>query len=114
MSVCPSYLWLRGYFRFCGTLFFARRCVRLANRTPLISFTFDDFPRSALYSGGEVLQEHGLAATYYAALGLMSQESPVGRIFSEEDLHETLARGHELGCHTFDHCHAWNTHPKVF
>src|SRR5207253_57663 len=37
-----------------------------------------------------------------------------GRIFAEEDLHEVLARGHELGCHTFDHCHAWNTEPKTF
>ncbi len=103
-----------GRLRYCRTLLLGRRCVRLANRAPVISFTFDDFPRSALYSGGEILKQHGLAATYYAALGLIDTEGPVGRIFSEEDLCEVLTRGHELGCHTFDHCHAWNTPPKVF
>ena len=80
----------------------------------MISFTFDDFPRSALYTGGDIVQEQGLKATYYAALGLMNTDGPVGRLFSEQDLREVLDRGHELGCHTFDHCHAWNTHPKSF
>lgn len=105
---------LRGRVRYYRMLLLGRRCIRMANRTPVISFTFDDFPRSALRSGGDILQEYGLAATYYAALGLMNTEAPVGRIFSEEDLREVLAGGHELGCHTFDHCHAWNTPPKVF
>ena len=86
----------------------------MANRTPMISFTFDDFPRSALYSGGDILQEFGLAATYYTSLGLINTDGPVGRIFSDEDLGEALRRGHELGCHTFDHCHAWDTDPGTF
>ena len=25
-----------------------------------------------------------------------------------------IVRGHELGCHTFDHCHSWNTAPAEF
>jgi peptidoglycan/xylan/chitin deacetylase (PgdA/CDA1 family) len=29
-------------------------------------------------------------------------------------LGEVVAQGHELGCHTFDHCHAWDIHPKLF
>ena len=110
----PFFTLLRARLRYCTTLLLGRRVVRLANTTPMISFTFDDFPRSALHSGGTILEEFGLAATYYAALGLMNAEAPVGRIFSEEDLSEVLARGHELGCHTFDHCHAWKTHPTAF
>ena len=108
------FTFFRDRLRYCGTLLFGKRCIHLANQSPLISFTFDDFPRSALHLGGGILQEHGLAATYYAALGLMNAKAPVGRIFSEEDLGEVLARGHELGCHTFDHCHAWSTHPGSF
>ena len=104
----------RGRVRYCRTLLFGRRQIRPANRAPLISFTFDDFPSSALQVAGGILEEHGVAGTYYAALGLMNTDAPVGRIFSERELHEVPARGHELGCHTFDHYDAWNTDPSVF
>jgi hypothetical protein len=91
-----------------------RQPVKMRNPVPLISFTFDDFPRSALHTGGAILSRHGFVGTYYAALGLMNQDSPVGDIFCAEDLREVLSSGHELGCHTFRHCDAWNTRPHVF
>jgi hypothetical protein len=31
-----------------------------------------------------------------------------------EDLRKILNDGHELGCHTFAHCHAWETKPDHF
>ena len=34
---------------------------------PVVSFTFDDFPRSALTVGGRVLRAHGWAGTYFTA-----------------------------------------------
>jgi len=94
----------------------SRGCSRvtLRNRHPIISFTFDDFPRSALLEGGAILEAASVRATYYVALGLMNQEIPAGPAFTEMDLHETLARGHELGCHTYAHCHSWDTHPAEF
>lgn len=88
--------------------------VALRNRQPIISFTFDDFPRSALLEGGAVLEAAGVRATYYVALGLMNQEIPAGPAFTEQDLSETLSRGHELGCHTYAHCHSWDTRPSEF
>lgn len=105
---------LRDRLRFCRAVIFGGRRVRLSNGVPLISFSFDDFPKSALHSGGRILEEHGLAGTYYAALGLMNADGPVGPIFSERDLQRVLARGHELGCHTFDHCDSWTTDPGAF
>jgi hypothetical protein len=84
------------------------------NTVPYISFTFDDFPRSALYTGGNILKRYGLRATYYASFGLMGKEAPTGMIFVPDDIKELLAQGHELGCHTFAHCHAWETSPRVF
>jgi peptidoglycan/xylan/chitin deacetylase (PgdA/CDA1 family) len=84
------------------------------NSVPYISFTFDDFPRSALHTGGGILLRFGLRATYYASLGLMGTEAPTGKIFVPDDIHELLAQGHELGCHTFAHCHSWQTSPRVF
>jgi len=93
---------------------FEQRLVKVCHQPALISFTFDDFPRSALLSGGEVLRRFGFVGTYYASLGLMGQPSPVGEIFQREDLAQLVAQGHELACHTFDHCHAWNTPPDKF
>lgn len=91
-----------------------RRPCRLRNRRPLVSFTFDDFPRSALETGGAMLERHGLAGTYYASLGLMGQIAPTGRIFDPSDLAAAVARGHEVGCHTFDHRHAYDTPTSAF
>ena len=99
--------------RMMSSLFF-RRPLRLRNAIPYISFTFDDFPRSSLIVGAEILERFGLHATYYASLGLMGTEAPTGAIFTEEDLCRLLAGRHELGCHTFSHCHSWNTRPGVF
>jgi hypothetical protein len=86
----------------------------MRNEAPLISFTFDDFPRSAYQAGGAILKAHGFRGTYYTALGLSGKQAPVGEIFSREDLCNAVADGHELGCHTFGHCHAWNTAPGAF
>jgi peptidoglycan/xylan/chitin deacetylase (PgdA/CDA1 family) len=93
---------------------FARRPFEIRSETPLISFTFDDFPRSALLTGGAILNSFGLAGTYYASFGLMGGQAPTGQIFLRDDLDLLFEQGHELGCHTFGHCHAWDTPPKVF
>jgi peptidoglycan/xylan/chitin deacetylase (PgdA/CDA1 family) len=44
----------------------------------------------------------------------MGRIAPSGEIFSHDDLAEFLRQKHELGCHTFDHCHAWDTGPAEF
>jgi len=105
---------IRGsYIRGTARFFFRRPSV-INTRIPLISFTFDDFPRSAWLTGGAILKRFGLTGTYYAALGLMGQQAPVGRIFLPEDLKALQEQGHELGCHTFAHCDSWKTDPSVF
>lgn len=91
-----------------------RRSIAIRLERPLISFTFDDFPRSALTAGGAILKEYGLAGTYYTALSLAGTEGPSGALFEVEDLKSALAAGHELGCHTFGHCHSWDTDDAEF
>lgn len=112
----PADLWarIRGRYQRSLAAAFFRRPVQIRNPAPLISFTFDDFPRSALWTGGAILERHGLGGTYYVSLGLMDQQSPTGTMFTTADLNPLLERGHELGCHTFDHFDAWETHPKIF
>ncbi len=94
--------------------YLARRPCRMRNNGPLISFTFDDFPRSALFVAGKMLESHGFKGTYYTSLGLMGQTAPTGEMFHRNDLSELLARGHELACHTFAHCHSYDTLPADF
>ena len=104
---------LRYVRRNTGRMLF-RRLQAVHPLRPLISFTFDDFPRSALLAGGDILQSFGAAGTYYTALGLLGEDSPSGRICVLDDLKRALEAGHELGCHTYSHCDSWNTDPKEY
>jgi peptidoglycan/xylan/chitin deacetylase (PgdA/CDA1 family) len=91
-----------------------RRHLDLRPALPLISFTFDDFPRSAFIEAGSILRRYGALGTYYVSLGLMGKQSHMGPMYEAEDLRELAHLGHELGCHTFGHCHSWNTPPDEY
>lgn len=104
----------RGYYQRRAASLVFRKPFVINSEHPLISFTFDDFPRSALLVGGAILNRFGLAGTYYASLGLLGKEEPSGQIFLPDDLTTLFGRGHELGCHTFSHCHSWETDTEAF
>jgi peptidoglycan/xylan/chitin deacetylase (PgdA/CDA1 family) len=74
---------------------------RLAH--PVISFSFDDYPRSALDLGGRMLESEGISATYYTAFDLAGTDSPSGAVGSLHDLAACAAAGHEIACHSYDH-----------
>ena len=114
MKLTELYQTLRESYQLRVSRLCSRRPATMRNTTPLISFTFDDFPRSALKTGGAILKAHNLRGTYYISLGLMGQNGPVGSLFTSDDLHAVVAEGHELGCHTFAHCHSWETAPRDF
>ena len=80
-----------------------RRDFRLPEAVPTVSFTFDDFPQSALHVGGTILKSYGACGTFYAAMGLMGQVNALGQQFCAADLQNLLQDGHELGSHTFGH-----------
>lgn len=112
----PASLWTRARGRCIRTVarVFFKRPITIDSPSPLISFTFDDFPRSAILTGGSILQRFGVRGTYYASLGLMGKQEPTGAIFLPEDLKLAFEQGHELGCHTFGHCDAWETQTRAF
>ena len=69
----------------------------------VISFSFDDFPTSALENGGKVLEAYNLRGTFYASAGLRNTEGLSGLTADNVDLAACVQRGHELACHTYDH-----------
>ena len=95
---------LAGKVRRAPAFWVARRMVSLPSEARFVSITFDDFPSTALDEGGRVLDAEGVSATFYAAFGLAGSKTPVGRVGSLDELAACVARGHEIGCHTYDHC----------
>ena len=80
----------------------ARR-VNGRTRTGMVSFTFDDFPHSALEVGGAILAAKGLCGTYYTSAGLAGTTGSMGPLFAGDDLARAEGAGHEIGGHTFSH-----------
>lgn len=91
-----------------------RRTVSLGDRGPYVSFTFDDFPRSAVTAGAVILEDFGARATYYAAMGLMNTENSLGEQFHCSDIQALLERGHEVALHGYDHLSARRTPVEAF
>jgi peptidoglycan/xylan/chitin deacetylase (PgdA/CDA1 family) len=83
-----------------------RRTASLKNHGPIVSFTFDDFPRTAYSVGGSILERFGARGTFYAAFGLMNSQNESGEQFRTEDIDSLLEKGHELASHTFSHISA--------
>lgn len=76
---------------------------RLRNDAPMVSFTFDDIPKSAATLGAELLERHGARGTFYVAGGLLGTPSPDWVSADREDISGLHARGHEIACHTYSH-----------
>lgn len=114
MSLNRSWRKIHDYYKRTSARLMFRRPLAIRTQRPLISFTFDDFPRSAFLVGGAILSRYGFAGTYYTALGLLATHGPSGPLYLLEDLKAVLANGHELGCHTFSHCHSWETRKDRF
>jgi peptidoglycan/xylan/chitin deacetylase (PgdA/CDA1 family) len=80
-----------------------RRSARLGDHGPIVSFSFDDFPRSAYVVGGDLLKRFGGRGTYYVAMDLMGSRNNLGEQFHQRDLCSLVEDGHELASHTKSH-----------
>lgn len=93
---------------------FCKRVIKISSSHPLISFTFDDAPKTAFKIGGSILLQNGATGTFYVALGLLGMRTEVGDIASIDDLIECFQNGHELGCHTYNHLNTLKTTTEIF
>jgi peptidoglycan/xylan/chitin deacetylase (PgdA/CDA1 family) len=82
---------------------FASKPRDVTTDVPLVSFTFDDVPDSALHNGAAILERHGLRGTFYIAGGLAGRVETDRTLISPEGCADLASRGHEIGCHTYSH-----------
>ncbi len=80
-----------------------RRLVDVAPQRPLVSFTFDDAPVSALTNGARILEAHGVHGTFYVAGGLAGRLHDGQEMLDAAGTRALAARGHEVAHHTFSH-----------
>lgn len=73
---------------------------------PVVSFTFDDFPKSAVRFGAPLLESVGGRGTFYAAAAFAGLETQYGAMFDGEDVARLRSAGHEIGCRTLNHMDA--------
>lgn len=69
----------------------------------LISFSFDDIPRTAWTEGGAILARYGVRGTYYLGGDLCGGVFEGREQYRRSDVAEILAAGHEVGSHLFHH-----------
>lgn len=77
--------------------------VQVPTREPIVSFTFDDVPASALDKGAAILEADGVRGTFYISGGLAGRIEPGRTLIDQAGCRELAARGHEIGCHTHAH-----------
>ncbi len=70
---------------------------------PILSVTFDDFPRSAGVEGGRVLEAHDVRGTFYVASGLLDRRSDDWTVAGADAIVDLAARGHEMALHGHAH-----------
>lgn len=79
------------------------RTMRLKNSRPIVSFTFDDFPRSAVANGARLLEAAGVSGTFYLASSFCDRTVDGIDYYAPDDVRRLLRAGHEIGCHTASH-----------
>ena len=98
--------------RFFGSLV-RTRTVRMVNEQPIVSFTLDDFPKSAVDVAATILERHGVAGTYFLSRVFEGAKIDGIEYYSLADLGRLIDNGHEIACHTASHLHVPGVSPAT-
>lgn len=82
---------------------FPGRTISVECDKPIVSFTFDDVPESALTQGARILEQYDVRGTFYIAGGLADRVEAGRRLISQRGCKKLAKSGHEIACHTFTH-----------
>lgn len=72
-------------------------------KAPLVSFSFDDAPKSAITAGAAMLENAGARGTFYLTGSHCGQSFEGVEQYSAEDVKLLHKNGHEIACHSFGH-----------
>ena len=89
----------------------ARALTRYINLKPfyinpneaVVSFTFDDFPKSAATTAANILQKYNFTATYYCVGSFIGTKQDNIEQYDIDDIHRLVNEGQEIACHTSAH-----------
>jgi len=82
---------------------FSKRMMHFEIDRPVVSISFDDFPKSVMEKALPALDKYGWKASFYVAAGLENITNHLGLHFNRDDLKQLQREGHEIGCHTYHH-----------
>lgn len=80
-----------------------RRMIDIKTDAPIISVTFDDFPKTAANIGAPMLEAKGWRGTYYTSAKLEGTTNHHGPQFDRRDVIALDKAGHEIAGHSHDH-----------
>lgn len=83
-----------------------RSILPVPTKGPIVSFSFDDCPCSAIDTALPMLEAEDWRATIYVAVGLCDAVNHLGPHISRDDIVDLHKRGHEIGDHTYSHINA--------
>lgn len=81
----------------------ARDTIVIPDGFRCVTFTFDDFPKSAATTGREILEDFGWRGTWFASGCYASTTTHYGPMYDRSDLATLASAGHEIGSHTYSH-----------
>ncbi|MGI9455064.1 MAG: polysaccharide deacetylase family protein [Aeoliella sp.] len=93
---------LGRYYRWANRRFAVRPIVYSGSQA-IVSFCFDEFPRSAYEAGVPILEKYVIRGTFFTSMGFAGDETGVNPKYMLSVLRDLVSRGHEIGCHTYGH-----------
>ena len=90
------------------SIYMFKKRAHLNAESKIVSFTFDDFPETAISNGSVILDKYHCKGTFYVSYNLLGGDSPSGKIAEMNDIIEILKNNHELACHTYTHLDCYN------
>jgi peptidoglycan/xylan/chitin deacetylase (PgdA/CDA1 family) len=78
------------------------RVLRMSNERAIVSFSFDDFPKSVLRAA-DILSSTGVAGTFFLCSAFCGRTIDEVQYCDLGNIQFLLDNKHELGCHTFSH-----------
>lgn len=91
---------------------FYKNTIKLNLNKPIISFTFDDIPNTAITNGARILNKNGYRGTFYVSMGITDNETNTKPYFDHSKLSDLVKNGNELACHTYKHIKLYESNSK--